>query len=260
MRKLSEILPYVLNQLCMRLDVKPGGEWEKVVAEAIAQAHDLGVDRTSDQYRSRMSELNEEVARLEQINRGIIKRLDTQIAEAKGEAELEATIQHWKSEYDTQGNLLFHRERELEAVKAKLDTCEHEMIKFSDEERRLHVMLEEEKRLRQQNIEDYSRRFNLQGAKNVGLEDKLEEREKEIARLKLIIIEKDDTIHNLYKGWVFMVQTRFTGPQGTGWTTIAAFTTWDEGMKWMREMGVRPAGEIARVVSMQLNPELPGYN
>jgi hypothetical protein len=72
-------------------------------------------------------------------------------------------------------------------------------------------------------------------------------------RLKLALQERDDTIHDLYRGRVFMIQTRRTGPNGSGWSTIGCFTDYNVASKQAVKATSEQADVISRVVIMQLN-------
>ena len=220
MKMMSELMSHLefqfRNFMLSHLDPDNKNKFIATMADVLAQAHDIGADRCAlviQDLKQKNDTCEHEILRLEEVNRGIIKRLDTQIRERKLQDQLDEQLDVAKSQLDTLGERLWRTEQTLETMTTSRNTKED---------------------LRQDGL-------------------------KEIERLKKLLDYKDECIAKLYQGDVCMVQVT-DRMRPYDWKTLACFTNWEEAGNWSREMGVRSRDEIVRVVSMKLNPALPGHD
>jgi cellobiose-specific phosphotransferase system component IIA len=221
MKKLSEILPGLLAVL----QIVPGGKLEQAVAEALAEAHDAGIDAASENHKQVIADLRE--------------------SHNQHTGELRADNSAVYSD-------LLDARKQLRETKEKLDLAESEYVRIESVNKGLVVRLKnvmDEKEGSTRKLKDDC----------ITYEGEIYNLKQEVKRLHDVIRFKDDTIAKLYNGDVFMVQVT-DRMRPYDWKTLACFTSWDAAMHWGREMGVRPRDEVTRVVSMKLNPELPGHD
>jgi len=169
-------LSTIVAALLSHLKLAPGGTLENAVNEALAEAHDIGIERATSMYKEKIDNLESEYVKMESLLR-------------------ESTVRNDRLE-DEKRNL----NNEITRMGCTIDS-KHTNVLYLQE------------------------------------------------RLK----EKDDLIHDLYNGFVFMVQTRIVGASGTPWTTVACYTDGKVANAWPKSQNPQ---EVVRIVAMKLNPEV----
>ena len=131
MKMMSELMSHLefqfRNFMLSHLDPDNKNKFIATMADVLAQAHDIGVDQCApviQDLKQKNDTCEHEILRLEEVNRGIIKRLDTQIRERKLQDQLDEQLDVAKSQLDTLGERLWRTEQTLETMTASRNTKE----------------------------------------------------------------------------------------------------------------------------------------